>query len=424
MTAEIAILNRQAVALAADSAVTIGRQKVWRTANKLFSLSPANDIGIMIYGSGDFIDYSWEIVVKTFREQIGDDSFATVSACAREFVEYLKSNKFQNVVPPDWNVISLFYEVLDVVGRDVGDHSTRRGYREKLTQVIEEHVEYVRTECKQIPGCMEKKQFLEDYSKEIEEAIENTFKQPLTKKLIKRTADLLYMAAMSEIPSSRSTGVVIAGYGSDQFFPELVDYRVDGKPREYLRAWVVQQIDLNDRRAQGASVVPFAQADMSQIFMEGIAHTHRTFIHKTLIQVLNDKSDRLVKKLATDAGTRRSERASQKKENEQILRDFMNEFSDYIGTQMIQPVMGVIATLPKEEMAAMAEALVEITTLRRKVDSTVESVGGPTDVAVISKGDGLVWIKRKRYFDSEINPDFHQRKRFRRGGGHATQREG
>jgi len=35
-----------------------------------------------------------------------------------------------------------------------------------------------------------------------------------------------------------------------------------------------------------------------------------------------------------------------------------------------------------------------------------ESVGGPVDVAVISKGDGFVWIKRKYYFDSDINKHF------------------
>ena len=42
MTAEIAILNRNAVALAADSAVTLqlpGGQKIHKTVNKLFMLS-------------------------------------------------------------------------------------------------------------------------------------------------------------------------------------------------------------------------------------------------------------------------------------------------------------------------------------------------------------------------------------------------
>ena len=35
-----------------------------------------------------------------------------------------------------------------------------------------------------------------------------------------------------------------------------------------------------------------------------------------------------------------------------------------------------------------------------------ETVGGPIDVAVISKGDGFIWIKRKHYFKAELNPQF------------------
>ena len=35
-----------------------------------------------------------------------------------------------------------------------------------------------------------------------------------------------------------------------------------------------------------------------------------------------------------------------------------------------------------------------------------ETVGGPVDVAVISKGDGFIWINRKHYFKPEFNPHF------------------
>ena len=35
-----------------------------------------------------------------------------------------------------------------------------------------------------------------------------------------------------------------------------------------------------------------------------------------------------------------------------------------------------------------------------------ETVAGPIDVAVISKGDGFIWINRKHYFERELNPQF------------------
>ena len=60
-------------------------------------------------------------------------------------------------------------------------------------------------------------------------------------------------------------------------------------------------------------------------------------------------------------------------------------------------------------MASMAESLIAITALKRRVTLGPDTVGGPIDVAVISKGDGFIWIKRKHYFDIELNRSFMQR---------------
>ena len=76
--------------------------------------------------------------------------------------------------------------------------------------------------------------------------------------------------------------------------------------------------------------------------------------------------------------------------------------------------MNVVATLPKDQLAEMAESLVSLTTLKRRVSSEEETVGGPTDVALITKGDGLIWIKRKHYFSPELNPSYFARTSYRR----------
>lgn len=43
------------------------------------------------------------------------------------------------------------------------------------------------------------------------------------------------------------------------------------------------------------------------------------------------------------------------------------------------------------------------------LQADAETVGGPIDVVVISKGDGLVWIKRKHYFLPELNHRYFYR---------------
>ena len=44
-----------------------------------------------------------------------------------------------------------------------------------------------------------------------------------------------------------------------------------------------------------------------------------------------------------------------------------------------------------------------MTYLKRRISFAEGSVGGPVDVAVISKGDEFVWIKRKHNFNKELN---------------------
>src|SRR5690348_8957908 len=94
MTAEIAVLNRNAVALAADSAVTLTLPegpKIYQT-NKLFTLSKFWPVGVMIYGNADFMDVPWETIIKQYRTHLDKRSFGRVEDYARDFLRYLERN--------------------------------------------------------------------------------------------------------------------------------------------------------------------------------------------------------------------------------------------------------------------------------------------------------------------------------------------
>jgi hypothetical protein len=71
------------------------------------------------------------------------------------------------------------------------------------------------------------------------------------------------------------------------------------------------------------------------------------------------------------------------------------------------PVIDSVASLPTDELAAMAESLVNLTAFKRRMTSVeTDTVALPIDVAVISKGDGFIWIKRKHYFEPALNQHF------------------
>src|SRR5262245_58633743 len=105
MTAEIAILNKAAIALAADSTVTIGnpedrrKAKTYQSANKLFTLSKHHPVGVMIYGNAGLMDVPWETLVKQYRAKLGRKSFGTISDYTADFVKFL--DKSVDIFPKD-----------------------------------------------------------------------------------------------------------------------------------------------------------------------------------------------------------------------------------------------------------------------------------------------------------------------------------
>ena len=407
LTAEVALLNRQAIALAADSAVTIGRERVWKTANKLFSLGPTHDIALMIHGSGDFLSFPWEVVVKEYRKQANAKTFKTTQDCVSDFMAFLSSEKFSDERGENNSVL---YPLVDYI-EDILDAVSDDGSAIDIARVLERVIRVRKALERQqsILPDLDEKGFIERFSAPIAEYIDFVFENAETDELKKEAAQLVLHWFRSKRQSSFSTGVVIAGFGEDELFPCLYFYAVDGRVGSDLRTWEVTSRNLTKQKT--AVIAPFAQQDMSFLFMEGISDSYLAYLRRGIRDLLSETLTELtpspddataeVKEAATTAAAEFASKAADR---------FMEKFASHRHETFVSPVMSALGALPKEEMAAMAEALVDLTSLRRKVDSNLETVGGPVDVAVISKGDGFVWIKRKHYFKPELNPDFPRRK--------------
>lgn len=408
MTAEVAIANRTAVALAADSAVTMGRRKVWKNTNKLFSLSPTNDIGIMIYGNADFVGFPWETVIKVFRQEHSKVNFTTVSECAEAFMEFLKGTRFRDKYKEIVTISGMLMELLEEV-KDGVDISSASNFKHSIPKKLKKLTRRLEEDYEQIDGMIEQSLFNELFEEMVTDLSKDIFERHVPKYLVVQLLDFLRLCIGSTVESDFKTGIVFSGFGKEQLFPQISSYRVDGRLGKFVRCWKYRDRDLN-QMSTTAILVPFAQSDMSKLFMEGIAGEHIEYVTNFFSTILDERTKSFVKDHISDLGERKVEVALQRKENAKILDKFQKEFLNYRQETMINPVLEIVDSLPKEEMAAMAEALVEITTLRRKVDSNLESVGGPTDVAIISKGDGFVWIKRKYYFSADLNNDYLLRK--------------
>jgi hypothetical protein len=201
------------------------------------------------------------------------------------------------------------------------------------------------------------------------------------------------------------SGVVIAGFGDADIYPRVRSFEiegiVDGKAKYISRqeGEVGQNID--------ASIIPFAIRDMVDAFMSGVHPDYKKHLFDGLSSLLMEKyPGNILAEISDLTEKRRRSIASKLGEiNRGILDEYVEELNRHSYNEHIRPVIRAVSLLPKEELAEMAETLVSLISFKKRMSvDAAETVGGPIDVAVISKADGFVWIKRKSYFEQELNP--------------------
>ena len=419
MTAEVAILNREAVALAADSAVTItrsGSRKIYNTANKLFALSTVEPVAVMIYRKPSLVDIPWETIIKECRHEFASPC-ATVKEYASRFIEYLSSLVKHVSIEEQHDQIARIAKLELATVRVMVENTIKtvssggtlesRGIRDILLDSIDTRINQLKVD-RQIDGLT-----AQVAGRQVNDVINNwgTFIGEFWKdfsvdrKIIQRARVMVQTALMTVSPWH--SGVVIAGFGSEQWFPALSHFLVDGIIEGKARICNLNYTDIcKDKKAQ---IHQFAQGDMVTTFMHGIHPNHR--------QVVYGYADKMISLLAEhlkgQSGHTSTENTELLMELERvrpsIAKELIDRFDDYTQTEHYDPIRSIVDSLPKEELAEMAEALVNLTSLKRRVTPADETVGGPIDVAIISKGDGLVWIKRKHYFKPELNPRYFSR---------------
>ncbi|MCL2549436.1 MAG: hypothetical protein FWE78_00575 [Methanimicrococcus sp.] len=388
MTAEIVLMNRNAVALAADSAGTIETltgSKTTPTMNKLFALSYEHSIGIMIYNSSYFMGLPWETIIHTLRERVKGKEFDTLEEFESYFIDFLENN-----------------EMFD-----------QRKQMESAMSELENHhrvlLEYVMYNLKQCSGHSDNlsdsgavfsrneyvnsiRGYLSDYIGIISRGIEyqNNFDEILDhlEQEFDHVGFIVYEQMYDEIKDlikevNRAffnrmirmyvSGVVISGFGKKDFMPKTFSMAVDRVLGNKLAGLSGTIKDCS----KSPQILAFAQRETIDSFIFGMNPEFENYIPNILKTKCSDAAD-------------------------EIMKDIM-EYSDAV---FVTPVYRAVSSMSKTELAMMAESLINLSSFRLKITNEIETVGGPIDVAVITKSEGFIWVKRKFYFDSELNPHY------------------
>jgi hypothetical protein len=210
-----------------------------------------------------------------------------------------------------------------------------------------------------------------------------------------------YVYSDSYYPDTYS-GLVIAGFGFDELFPSIYQYDIAGVvDRVIKKRLTVRQIVMNDFAEDRCSsaIVPFAQQDMVHTVINGIAPD----LEADLGELLRATLEKFVSELTEKKLLKESDAPEINKLKATLVESGLNAFDNMKQERHLTPVLMTIDSMPKEELALIAETLVNITSFKGKISFSMETVGGPIDVLLITKSDGPVWVKRKNYFNPDIN---------------------
>lgn len=408
MTAEIAIANRSAVALATDSKVTLsganGRQKTYDTVDKLFSLSKTEPVGAMIYGNAEFMGFPWETIIKTYRRKEPRKRFDTIFDWADDLKKYLTSffaftGEDEGGVLQRMTTAAISQLSNNVLG-NLDGNATPDQIKQQLSDELEEHIAEL--------GPAQDF-FTADEWAAIAAAHQDLITRIATSGAARvmpedRVRVLIELLVRKAAPSLSSSGLVVAGFGEKELLPSIISFEIDGIIGGRLKLLETNRFDAT--RRSSTIIMPFAQTDMVYRFMEGIDPTFE-------VQLLNAVGG-IIRKTAVDTasvlGKSEDEIAGMSDALNAATTAAMDAFqkstSVFRKRQFADPITQMTGSLPKDELANLAESLVSLTSLQRRVSRELETVGGAIDVAVISKGDGFVWIKRKHYFKADRNLRF------------------
>lgn len=423
MTAEIVVMNRSAIVLAADSAFSAQslfedgtNQRIYTTSNKLFKLSKFNPVGIMIYGNADLLRVPWEVIIKMYRNKLHGTRFPTVKEYALDFIEFLERFFLKPEQEHHFNAnLTSYYR--NVLLREINA---------RIDAVIDEHggIEYSQvkkiveavirerltelTSLPKLPALPEDfaEKVIDRYEPLIEETIAQVFeKLPVSRNSAVRLVEIAGCLFSREIFPASTSGVVITGYGENETFPALFAFTVDGVADGTLKYRVDHDTAVTPDR--NALVIPFDQQDMVKTFLGGIDPSVDQLLDGYLAEIFASYPRVLLDALPQMPEEEKADLAKTlDRENEALLKRLREDLATYEHQVHTGPILTAVSVLPKDELAAMAEALVQLASFKRRVTLGAETVKGPIDVAVISKGDGFVWIKRKDYFSPELNQHF------------------
>ena len=396
MSVGVCIINQNGIALAADSAGTFTNQNnkmFYNSVNKVFSLSKNNILGAIAYGNLSIYNVSVDQILKEFSKYLDEtekiNDFFEIIPLFKKFIE--EKNDYYKFNLDESRICKCYItELVNKWGAKINAVIDEKEAEEKIEQILSELNTFINNSDRFVEFDVVEyiKGFYQDYyDSEIDRVVSklNLYSDKKTT-LWELICTYFQLPLKSEAESKK--GIFFAGYGAEDAHPKFIKIDIFQIINGKLK---YSEISRFEESRLGARIVPLAQEDVILTFCKGMSNVYLGNIPQFAESMVNATIDKLPSTFDS----------VQKNEIKNAFSNYKKELSQKINEQIeknnIDPLLKSVMLISPLEMSFLAESLVNITALKRTyaIDGNQQTVGGPTDVAILTKCDGFVWIKKK-----------------------------
>ena len=400
MTSQLVLLNGHGAAIASDSAVTIGEKRTYETAEKIIPLPSPHLLAVLHAGSVNIHGMPYSVLVNEWAASLGSTRLRTTTLYMQNFVSWLNDNhswathkrttndfmrQLSDVYRRIWDDIKNTERVENLIG-DPAERCLKiwTNWTEKYSR------RFSLTDGKSDWAAHSFKKF----KPEIDQGKEYWFNDTPMNEAIAEQIDaftLQYLERGHHIDRSQLTFV---GFGDKKLLSSYVRIEISGFVNESLLHRIIEEETEPDVESDNVfRILPIGQSDAIDRFLLGYADVTVDLAHDAAMDVflspeVAEGEENTVREPApiTDEEMRLSARVHEAIET---------AFDKWSSTNFRAPLFGAIAALPLASLATAARSLIEIQSLSQTITGEMGTVGGPIDVAVISRDKGFQWINHK-----------------------------
>ena len=195
--------------------------------------------------------------------------------------------------------------------------------------------------------------------------------------------------------------MVFVGYGEKDIYPTIYPIEINIAFDHRLRYFVNEERVETISATNDALICPYAQTDVMTLFMKGISPDLYDKMEEEQMELLEKQKQDTIAILQQAKVAQNIIDEINQTDLENYRKPYRDKILEYIEEENVKRLIQSVSSFNIDDLASMAESLISITNLQRHITSAEESVGGPVDVAVITRSEGFTWIKRKNTLSAD-----------------------